>query len=728
MSESNPQSAPATSTSNNPRPRRRNRKPRSANGTNSANGANGTDGSGTDQAKNTSNGKSGESGSSERKDSGRPPRRRPMARPKPKDPRKSEIYQLRKGYPNLVASDDETLFAIALTPSDPDFPFDIASLNFDLYVPKDYPASAPSIMVKNTDIPRGYAVNVELGFKNMAIEKLGKLTLMNLTLTLDKHLEEFLRQERKETIRIVKHKPKPAPQATTASTGNNKASNNAGEQTKSKPSLRYDPKATAKFVPNYLKDERSLQIDLMRARLKSVKLFSDSAEGSTFSVTIDPPSSQLLPPELCVTFNVLLHVPADYGLSGATITIPIDDVSARNIETNFNTHANAVKGKWTLLSLLNYLTTQLEQLMLPVYTGKPVVEDTPKTDREVKGKEPVRETVGLQKEDQEPEEDDSTGANGTNGANDSDQDSEEENSEEKSSDQADDAKGADQYLPPPLIPRGIAVMIPGLKITNVGFLECQTLNLVVRCSRCKSTNDLLHLSSAPYGKESKPQGVSCYKCKQTLSGAFRKDILHASNERVGFLDLMNCTPFHILPNCSFIPTCDNCSTTLASPFKRMQVAQNLNANCLECHTKMSLFIPEVRFDEVGPQDTDAPGLKLKVRPPKKESLGITGGTPLPNDGTCEHYKKSTRWFRFSCCGKVFACDRCHDQASDHPTEPAHRMICGKCSREQNFTDTCVFCRHSFAVRHSAFWEGGKGTRDQTRMSRKDPRKYKRTRK
>ncbi|KAK6508334.1 hypothetical protein TWF506_010428 [Arthrobotrys conoides] len=84
--------------------------------------------------------------------------------------------------------------------------------------------------------------------------------------------------------------------------------------------------------------------------------------------------------------------------------------------------------------------------------------------------------------------------------------------------------------------------------------------------------------------------------------------------------------------------------------------------------------------------------------------------------------------RFSCCNKVFPCDKCHDSSVEprHPSEHANRMICGACSREQNYRpDDCAFCGHSFVSKNSGFWEGGKGTRDKTRMSRKDPRKYKR---
>ncbi|OQN98368.1 hypothetical protein B0A48_15636 [Cryoendolithus antarcticus] len=52
---------------------------------------------------------------------------------------------------------------------------------------------------------------------------------------------------------------------------------------------------------------------------------------------------------------------------------------------------------------------------------------------------------------------------------------------------------------------------------------------------------------------------------------------------------------------------------------------------------------------------------------------------------------------------------------------------GHCSREQSYRPSdCSICHSSLVSKKgTGFWEGGKGTRDKSRMSRKDPRKYKR---
>lgn len=49
------------------------------------------------------------------------------------------------------------------------------------------------------------------------------------------------------------------------------------------------------------------------------------------------------------------------------------------------------------------------------------------------------------------------------------------------------------------------------------------------------------------------------------------------------------------------------------------------------------------------------------------------------------YELSARvgFCRFPCCGKLYPCDKCHDEKEvDHEMELANRMLCGFCSKEQ----------------------------------------------
>lgn len=119
---------------------------------------------------------------------------------------------------------------------------------------------------------------------------------------------------------------------------------------------------------------------------------------------------------------------------------------------------------------------------------------------------------------------------------------------------------------------------------------------------------------------------------------------------------------------------------------------------------LAFKIPETKFLLISAAPRALP-LRRTARP--KESLGIVAGQPLPRNGHCKHYSKSHRWFRFSCCAKVFACDRCHDAETDHPNEHANRMICGFCSREQNYRPqdcgSCHMVREALSDTCLGFW-------------------------
>lgn len=210
-----------------------------------------------------------------------------------------------------------------------------------------------------------------------------------------------------------------------------------------------------------------------------------------------------------------------------------------------------------------------------------------------------------------------------------------------------------------------------------------------------------------------------------MSFGFRRQLIHPNSNRAGYLDLDGCTIADLLPS-SFIPTCAECSSSFPAPGVVAVRGESASASCRQCHRKMVFKLPEVKFLRVGSAAFTSRNQALPRKKPK-EALGIVAGQELPRRGRCSHYGKSYRWFRFSCCAKVFPCDKCHDAETDHPNEHANRMICGFCSREQIYRpENCGVCRAVLIGKAgSGFWEGGKGTRNKVLMSRKDPRKYKR---
>jgi len=53
---------------------------------------------------------------------------------------------------------------------------------------------------------------------------------------------------------------------------------------------------------------------------------------------------------------------------------------------------------------------------------------------------------------------------------------------------------------------------------------------------------------------------------------------------------------------------------------------------------------------------------------RKNKFEFKVGFPLPSNGSCKHYKGSNRYFRFTCCGKAYPCDECHDRVEKHEME------------------------------------------------------------
>jgi hypothetical protein len=150
--------------------------------------------------------------------------------------------------------------------------------------------------------------------------------------------------------------------------------------------------------------------------------------------------------------------------------------------------------------------------------------------------------------------------------------------------------------------------------------------------------------------------------------------------------------------------------------------------CRGCHAKLCIGFADVRIQSLDPAPSSSATHKASKGGNKKNSkeFELVPGTPLPDKGVCEHYKRSTRWLRFPCCGKAHACDICHEKSGDGctPGTWANRMICGLCSVEQAYSNKACKCGATFG--HGAsktHWEGGAGCRDKTRMSNKDSKKH-----
>ncbi|KAL8771846.1 MAG: hypothetical protein Q9209_002784 [Squamulea sp. 1 TL-2023] len=657
---------------------------------------------------------------------------KPITRLQKEDPRQFQIGQLERRFATTQKIENgRSTLTFQLTPSDPDFPFELTGLECVLHVPDRYPQDGrPSLAVRNRDMPRGYQINVERGFGALAQASL-HATLLSLVNALDRQLEALLTGPKAETIKIVSNIPKlhvQQPSHPPRATKTPKETQTIEDTKTVKP----------QFTPDELRDaeaKREAETRQLEARLGRLPTFAKSSDGIVFTVPISPRKPGDLPVPLQALRSVKLLVPLLYPLHPCRIEIPgINKEMATKTENGFNARAQNNKES-SLMAHINYFAQHMHTMVIEAKVEAP----DPDPDRILVDRLRLE---GIEVQDQkaaEPEDDRShikiiprppEWAMGSDEDTDSDEDSSDpydsgDDSEDAGSQDGHEDKqaqaSASEDQPTAVVERGVSLNFPSLELHSIELLELASLSISIKCTRCKTSSDMTNLRS------SSPQDSSCPKCAQPCSVAFRSEPMHINSVRAGYLDLSGCTITDMLPS-TFIPTCSTCSTTVPAPgIVSVRGDAASIAICRECHNRLTFKIPETKFTLVSNTSLHPRHLLPLRRKPPKETLGIVAGQELPRRGRCRHYAKSYRWFRFSCCAKVYACDKCHDEKEAHPNEHANRMICGHCSREQNYRpEDCGICRGVVVGKKgSGFWEGGKGTRDKSRMSRKDPRKYKR---
>ncbi|GAV26753.1 hypothetical protein PMKS-000209 [Pichia membranifaciens] len=223
---------------------------------------------------------------------------------------------------------EEIFMTFLMKPSDPDFPFDLGILSVTLCIPQSYPNKLPSptIMVLNDDIPRGYGLNIEFGFKQivstvlenrrskkqgkwsakgkdgsnkekntpendekdesrtieelLSIEVVGGNDLTGMVKTLDKYLEKFLSMEKKDTIKLVKvmnNKQDQEDKKLQEKADYEKPENHESRMTSTTPSAK---------VERYKKRTEELEQLRQRLRENNVTVLTNNAHGTTYKFVL----------------------------------------------------------------------------------------------------------------------------------------------------------------------------------------------------------------------------------------------------------------------------------------------------------------------------------------------------------------------------------------------------------------------------------------------------------
>jgi len=223
-----------------------------------------------------------------------------------------------------------------------------------------------------------------------------------------------------------------------------------------------------------------------------------------------------------------------------------------------------------------------------------------------------------------------------------------------------------------------------LSKSNILLLCCIQPYLIVRCDKCKEIASLMGNSI-------------CKKCSEEIGFTYVPVIY---DEFLGFLKMKRCELIGFNPM-KYQFNCETCSKNYESD--EIGVGVVYASKCSGCYKEMRLKVNRIDLY-------------------KKQDVKLKEGTELPDKGTCKHYKKSFRWFRFSCCSSVYPCDICHDEKAGHKSKEALKMICGLCSKEQSVKPECD-CGMTLKRKTSQFWEGGKGNRNKATMNKNDKKKY-----
>ncbi|KAF7534301.1 hypothetical protein G7Z17_g13385 [Cylindrodendrum hubeiense] len=650
---------------------------------------------------------------------------KPVPESQTQDPRRYQIEQLRRRYSpkETNAPHGATSLIFKLAPSDPDFPFELAHLDCDLRVPWEYPEEKPTLFVRNKDIPRGFGINIERGWEKLVEEK-PEATLLALTRELDKKLETFLSEQKVETVKLVSFKDTRHLRALAAEENATPVTPTQPEPAKPAPRA-YVPE------PSYTKDQiavakarRATEVRQLEARMGRMPMYHRSPDGIVYTLPIEPKRRPELPSGLQGVQTLHLIIPLIYPLQNLRVQLnEVDSNDAEPVEDLFSEKA-AEQQHMTLMSHLNYLAQNLHKL-----AKQAQAQVQARVQAEAAKAEALKATIAPLEVDKND-----TGKSVASGEKShiqfitrppewslviGEDDSTDEDTDPEDEAHGGVALGAEDTEATPVITdtpeRGTMISFPSIELHGIEIIQVSILSLSVKCERCKTINDAAGL------KPGVEKPLSCKKCASSMAVTFRAQLVHEHSSRAGFLDLSGCKVADMLPS-TFIPTCARCSTSsLGLVSVRGETVTNI---CRDCHAKFTFKIPEVKFLFITPGSLPPPTTGPRR---KQEKLGLHAGEPLPNKGACQHYRKSYRWFRFSCCSRVHPCDKCHDDGEDHVNEWANRMICGWCSREQNYAvEACGFCGRSVIGRKGkGFWEGGRGTRDQRTMSRKDPRKHKR---
>ena len=486
---------------------------------------------------------------------------KPIPQAQTKDPREFQLGQIRRRFSpkETRQADGGALLKISLTPSDPDFPFEMTALECLLSVPVKYPGARPTLKVGNKDIPRGFALNVEAGFDAIANDK-PDTSLLELMKALDKNLEAFLSAPKADTVKLVPNKDtrhlsalpyrSVEPSAVTTDVKAVGSANGHGTPTYVKPADTFTEGQKAEASKKRESETRQLE-----ARMGRLPLYKKSGDGIAYILPLEPRRRAELPVQLQAVKTVQLFVPLLYPLQPCRIGFEgVDPADSKAVVYGFEQKSTEKKDT-TLMGLVNFLAqnmhvlakTPLEPKIVPELAPSltPVAPDSMDKGKSIESQQdPERNHIQYITRPPEWAVIDPDDLSGTDTDDLYSYDTEEETSDDERGVgvKAATAGESEPSQEPAQNPeRGTAISFPFIELYSLELLEVVVLNITVKCERCKDVTEIKGLKNGIMKSE------GCRKCASQLSITFRRDLVHAHAVRAGFLDLEGCIVGDMLP-------------------------------------------------------------------------------------------------------------------------------------------------------------------------------------
>ncbi|KAK2805733.1 hypothetical protein FQN51_009236 [Onygenales sp. PD_10] len=473
---------------------------------------------------------------------------RPTPRAQLENPREFQINQIRRRFhPKEKLDGNGAHLTFEMVPSDPDFNFHPKILACALHVPLDYPKQGkPSLEIVNENIEERYKNLIQQEFKNVARTRASDtlLTWMNI---LDRSLTSIFTTLHSGMQFGLEKSTVPSPTPPTPVLG----ASMAQEMEKAK-------------------QRREKEITQLTSRLGRTPLFSKASDGISFTIPISPLKPQLLPHSLRSVRTINLVVPALYPLEPCQVKLPgVDDNAAKNAESSFEKHV-IENSTASLMSHINYLSSMMHILVTQsakrsdtssAVTSLPI-EDKPKDDigqpsrpsAPLELSPPMETQTSTTLEDRPHIQIIPRPPEWMNPNTDDEFDSDESDysaSEGSVTDEDDDEGGGVSVpvMPPPPAGRVVGLSFPSMELLGIELLELKNLHLTLKCERCKELLDL-KIKIGEDGISIPPKRIeSCKKCGNYLSIGFRREFMHPSSSRAGYLDLEGCLAVELLPRC-----------------------------------------------------------------------------------------------------------------------------------------------------------------------------------